>query len=276
MEVETFESWEAFFEGLSEYEQKTHQIFKKRTSTSAKTRNKDLQERGKATPETVIPSSFEIYYRKLVCTHSWSRPSRSKGKRHNYFVKSTGCQAQMTVSVAWDAIRGFHVKVTQQDTAHNHALGSGPYGNHPSNRRVQDEDVINFVDELQAAGAKKKLILQFLRKKTGKNVTLRDVHNMVAGLKEARRGSTTVESRLDAGLREFCSRKGNTATIYVDDEKLAQTITFQTKQMRRFFEAFPQVLMVDATHNTNDARYKLFSFMIHDVFGHVRIIGAYL
>ncbi|KAG6964708.1 hypothetical protein JG688_00007594, partial [Phytophthora aleatoria] len=60
----------------------------------------------------------------------------------------------------------------------------------------------------------------------------------------------------------------NTATIYVDDDKLAQTITFQTLKLRRFFEAFPQVLMVDTTHNTNDARYKLFSFMIHDVFGH--------
>eukprot|EP00644_Phytophthora_capsici_P011032 jgi/Phyca11/14852/fgenesh1_pg.PHYCAscaffold_9_\ len=55
----------------------------------------------------------------------------SECNRRNYFVKSTGCQAQMTVSVAWDAVRGFHVK--------------------------------------------------FLRKKAGKNVTLRDVHNMVAG-----------------------------------------------------------------------------------------------
>ncbi|KAG3098898.1 hypothetical protein PI125_g15222 [Phytophthora idaei] len=40
--------------------------------------------------------------------------------------------------------------------------------------------------------------------------------------------------------------------------------------MRRFFEAFPEVLMMDATHNANDARYKLFSFMIHDAIGHVR------
>ncbi|KAG6976499.1 hypothetical protein JG688_00001309, partial [Phytophthora aleatoria] len=66
----------------------------------------------------------------------------------------------------------------------------------------------------------------------------------------------------------ICTRKGNTTTIYVDDDKLAQIIMFQTLQMRRFFEVLPQVLMVDATHNTNDARYKLFSFMIHGVFGH--------
>ncbi|KAG2789792.1 hypothetical protein PC129_g20494 [Phytophthora cactorum] len=62
-----------------------------------------------------------------------------------------------------------------------------------------------------------------MRKKTSKHVTLRNVRNLVAKLKEARRGSTTVESRLEAGLRRFYSRKGFTATIYVDDDKLAQT-----------------------------------------------------
>ncbi|ETK86668.1 hypothetical protein F441_08878 [Phytophthora nicotianae CJ01A1] len=138
------------------------------------------------------------------------------------------------------------------------------YDNHPANRRVDDAEMIDFVDELQAAGAKKKLIMEVLRRRSGKNVTLRDVHNIVQKLKERRRGSTTIQARLEANLRDFCSRKGNTATIYVNDDKLAQTITFQTHQMRRFFEAVPEVMMVDATHNTNDARYKLFSFMIHD------------
>ncbi|KAF1775417.1 hypothetical protein GQ600_6120 [Phytophthora cactorum] len=57
------------------------------------------------------------------------------------------------------------------------------YANHPSNCRVEDVDVLDFVEELQAAG-------------------------------------------------------------------------------------FPGGDDVDATRNTNDARYKLFSFMIHDVFGH--------
>ncbi|OWY94244.1 LOW QUALITY PROTEIN: ABC transporter [Phytophthora megakarya] len=237
-----------------------------RSSTSSAARNADLQQRQKDSPQTIIPWSFDKYYRKLVGTHGWSRPSRSKDKRQNYFVKSTVCPARKTVTVVWGGTLGF--QVTQQLTEQNHALDSRSYGNHHSNRRIEDESMIDFVDELQAAGAKKKLILQFLKKKAGKHVTLRDVHNMVANLKAARCGSKTVESRLETGLRAFCSRKGNTVTIYVDDNKLAQTITFQTQQRRRFFLAFPQVLMMDATHNTNDARYKLFSFMIHDVFGH--------
>ncbi|GMF38696.1 unnamed protein product [Phytophthora fragariaefolia] len=161
-----FENWDAFFAHRHVYQQDTHQIYKKRTSTSSAARNADLEQRGKATPQTVIPGSFDKYYRKLVCTYSWTRASRSKGKQNNYFVKSTGCEAAMTVTVVWDATRGFHVKITQQQTEHNHALASGGYGNHPSKRVVEDEAMIDFVDELQAAGAKKKLILQFLRRRT--------------------------------------------------------------------------------------------------------------
>jgi hypothetical protein len=167
MKEEAFDTCEAFFTHFSAYQKETHQIFKMRTSTNSAARNSDLTQRGKDTSQTLIPDSFDKYYRKLVCTHSWTRPSRSKGKRHNYFVKSTGCAARMTATVVWDCSRGFHVNVTQQHTKHNHALDSGSYGNHPSNRRVEDEDTIDFVDELQAAGAKKKLILQLLRKRTG-------------------------------------------------------------------------------------------------------------
>eukprot|EP00644_Phytophthora_capsici_P015587 jgi/Phyca11/55809/gw1.44.142.1 len=37
--------------------------------------------------------------------------------------------------------------------------------------------------------------------------------------------------------------------------------------MKRLFRAFPEVVLVDATHDTNANRYKLFSFAVHDVFG---------
>ncbi|KAG6950500.1 hypothetical protein JG688_00014134 [Phytophthora aleatoria] len=61
------------------------------------------------------------------------------------------------------------------------------------------------------------MIMRFLRRRTaGKNVTLRDAHNLVSQPKEARRGTTNVEARLETVLRNFCKGQGNTATIYVD------------------------------------------------------------
>ncbi|KAE9093916.1 hypothetical protein PF010_g17297 [Phytophthora fragariae] len=146
-----FESWDAFFEYLAEYQDSTHQVFRKRTSTSAEARNKELKKRGTLTPAT-----------------------RSTGKRDNLFSKSTNCKAHLSLAVVWVDDLGFRVKLTDQSTLHNHRLGRLTYDNHPANRRIEDPDVIDFVDELQAAGAKKKLIMQCLRRRTGKQVTLRD------------------------------------------------------------------------------------------------------
>ncbi|KAG6955470.1 hypothetical protein JG688_00011874 [Phytophthora aleatoria] len=109
--------------------------------------------------------------------------------------------------------------------------------------------------------------MQFLRKKTGKNATLRGVHKMVTKVKERRRGSATTEERLEAVLRGICESRGSRASVFVDDERTNQTITLQTSQMRRWLKAFPEILLVDATHNTNDSRYRHFSFMVNDVYG---------
>ncbi|ETM53933.1 hypothetical protein L914_02630, partial [Phytophthora nicotianae] len=46
--------------------------------------------------------------------------------------------------------------------------------------------------------------------------------------------------------------------------------------MGRFFEAFPEVVMVASTNGTNAAKYKLFSFMIDDAFGHGSTAGQYV
>lgn len=45
-------------------------------------------------------------------------------------------------------------------------------------------------------------------------------------------------------------------------------MTLQTKHMRDMFVRFPELLLIDATHGTNISKYKVFSFMAHDVFGH--------
>ncbi|ETP42708.1 hypothetical protein F442_10405 [Phytophthora nicotianae P10297] len=77
-----------------------------------------------------------------------------------------------------------------------------------------------------------------------------DVPNLVQRLKAKHRGSGTVEKSLEAVLRKFCSYQGNRASIFVDESETTQTITMQTRQMKRFLEAFPEVVMVDSTHGT--------------------------
>lgn len=102
---------------------------------------------------------------------------------------------------------------------------------------------------------------------------LRDVHNLLASLKHEGGDGKTDESRAVELLREFCdSDGGNSAAISADDSSgLVHAVCFQTASQKRLFKAFPEVVLVDTTHGTNKNCYKLFSFLVNDVFGKVKL-----
>ncbi|OWY96876.1 hypothetical protein PHMEG_00032743, partial [Phytophthora megakarya] len=147
----------------------------------------------------------------------------------------------------------WRIRVTNHKCKHNHQLRRAVYENYPANRHVTDPDALGVVDELVKAAAKPKNILKFCKRRQtniylGKRVTLQDVHNLVKRSKARRRGEGTVGDRLDTVLWKFCSVRGNNTTIFVDKTKTTQMITIQSRQMTRFFEAFPEVVMLDSTH----------------------------
>ncbi|KAG3150848.1 hypothetical protein PI126_g11290 [Phytophthora idaei] len=208
-------------------QEQTNQIFRQRTSTSVAKRNREILERAarraggavqsgqaergdNAATESVdgceegadrlIPARFNNFWVNLVCTHGWSRKSRGKRIRRCYFEKPTGCKANIKAAATWndaENFKKFMVRVIDVDVTHNHKV----YENHASNRRVEDPVLLAFVDELHAAGSKPKLIVQHLRKKTGKNVLLCDFHNRVAKMKEKRRGLESLWGHIKNNLR---------------------------------------------------------------------------
>ncbi|KAE8953477.1 hypothetical protein PR001_g32866, partial [Phytophthora rubi] len=152
---------------------------------------------------------------------------------------------------------------------HNHPVTKHQWFNYAENRKITDEGLTRDAEEMHKAGAHTKGILAYLRERSGKLVALRDVHNMIQSFKREQRAGLTDAERALAILDEFCAEStGNVAEIMVDAEsKVARVITFQSARMKRLFRAFPEVVLVDATHDTNANRYKLFSFAVHDVFG---------
>ncbi|KAE9091695.1 hypothetical protein PF010_g18098 [Phytophthora fragariae] len=76
------------------------------------------------------------------------------------------------------------------------------------------------------------------------------------------------EERTVSLLREFCETDRNAATLSVGDSSgLEHAVCFQTARQKRLFTAFPEVILVDTTHDTNKIKYKLFSIQVDDVFG---------
>ncbi|KAE9263853.1 hypothetical protein PF008_g32264 [Phytophthora fragariae] len=194
---------------------------------------REVVERRKGT--RYIPEEWKNYCKTLRCTHGRSQSARGTGQRKHRVVRATMCTAKVNARVV-----------------------PGP---------------TREAEEMHKAGAHTKGILAYLRERSGKLVALRDVHNMIQSFKREQRAGLPDAERALAILDEFCAEStGNVAEIMVDDEsKVARVITFQSARMKRLFRAFPEVVLVDATHDTNANRYKLFSFAVHDVFGKVCI-----
>lgn len=71
-----------------------------------------------------------------------------------------------------------------------------------------------------------------------------------------------------------CRKKDNTKIIPVTDETQELQILFiQTPHMQKAFDAFPEVLLLDATYRTNKLRMPLFVFVVEDGAGRSHVVA---
>ncbi|ETP24978.1 hypothetical protein F441_02115 [Phytophthora nicotianae CJ01A1] len=121
---------------------------------------------------------------------------------------------------------------------------------------------------LRQCGSKRKKILRYLKEVSGKPLQQKDVENMIAEMRRETYISSDDNVRVSELLQNFGEGPGNTVRIFRDPAtSLTSCITFQTAHMRRMARKFPDALCIDATHETNLNRYRLFSFMVTDKFG---------
>ncbi|KAG3090087.1 hypothetical protein PI124_g15864 [Phytophthora idaei] len=188
IDVEWHEDWDAFHAYMDGYQEITHQVFRQRTSVSMRKRNQEISghlrpvNRGTTTPDVAARSSTAAGGAEEETMAVLDLSGRLVPQAFdNFWIK---------LALTWnDAESTYLVRVTGFDDVHKHQVFKTIFEKLVSNRRVENPNLLAFVDELQAAGSKPKWIMQFLRKKTGKNATLRDVHNLVVRMKEKRRGA---------------------------------------------------------------------------------------
>ncbi|ETM32089.1 hypothetical protein, variant 1 [Phytophthora nicotianae] len=285
MERRDFVSWDDFFAYMEEYQQCTHQTFSRRSATSVKTRNQVLASiagSGRPLPSPLLPERFLDYTRMLQCSHKLRGEAARPHARWNGEQPSE-CQARL------DEDGKYRIRVTKASLLHNHPLGGG--ATHISaalstataspsqsgvsqetqqtkRRRVGRPRKYYRSDEGEATTRKASTDMTHLP-------TMADVRAFLERVKRVRSSQRdvlqSVEERLATYVNEFAALEGNAAKIFVDNEKVLSNITLQTKHMRKVFEAFPEVLRVDALppskENTSESSYSVFSLMAHDTLG---------
>ncbi|KAE9225799.1 hypothetical protein PF004_g11829 [Phytophthora fragariae] len=186
---------------------------------------------------------FPLYLVSYLCTHAWEPRNRGSGKRPRRNVRPVGCKAKLHVLQRREGDR----------------------------MRLNSSELAD-VNTLRRVGVARKKILKYIWENTDSEPCMVDVHNLPAKLKKEEEAGSTVSKRLSETLNRFCEEeKYGVAHVdidRVDNEAIARCIVLQTTHMRSLLSSFPETILVDATHGTNAERYRLFSFMVHDSFGH--------
>ncbi|DAZ94667.1 TPA: hypothetical protein N0F65_000947 [Lagenidium giganteum] len=241
-----FSSWREFHSELEQFSEKTWQLFSLRTCKAVAARNHQIE------PEWATNRRNRVH-----CL-----PSGSTIRRR--FCAPTACPTSLVV-VACATTMSFATSSASRESTRPW-LKCHLYEHYVERRRVVDRELLQEAENMMLAGAKSRGICKYLKEQTGKKVTLKAVHNFITRCKhKASRDSADVcTERL---LREFCQASGNTATVFVDDSNVLQTLVFQTKAMKKMFAAFSEVLFVDSTFGTNANHHSLLGFACQDVFG---------
>ncbi|KAI9998187.1 hypothetical protein PInf_002522 [Phytophthora infestans] len=193
--------------------------FRVRTNNKVEERNKKIKKANSRAP--LIPLEWGMCNKTLVCTHAGTLKSRGKGKRARQESRATKCRAQINACVRVINNKSddpkFALCVTTAKLAHNHRLDRMTHQQYASVRTAPSTRVVDTVDILSKAGAKKKRILEYILENADNSVEIRDVHNLVRKLKERETAGTTSKVRLKTWLTEFREEPGNIGRIFVDN-----------------------------------------------------------
>lgn len=122
-------------------------------------------------------------------------------------LRLTHC-AQINLCVQWKEREDrFVVHVTKSDLKHNHVLSKASYGQYAAVRMALSGDVLDTVDLLRKAGAKKAKIHKYILDNSSDESNARVVSDIISRLKQRDRDLTTAE-RLRTWMKDFCEEEG--------------------------------------------------------------------
>ena len=207
----------------------------------------------------------EVYF---VCKHSCAhreRPTRTE---------KMGCPFIMKFRASSD---GQSLILTHFEETHNHERTEEEFKMNPKQRRL-DAETETEIANMITVSANRKRIQSLFSEKTGKVLLMGDIHNIAARSKHSLRSQphmgtdTNVQELVDWIKEAF----PNLNTHFMKEDKVVTGIFFQDPEMKAAFSRFPEVLLVGATHKTNDRGMILFTFLCIDGNGESQVAAVFL
>ena len=108
--------------------------------------------------------------------------------------------------------------------------------------------------------------------KTGKVVTLKDIHN----INLANKTPTSDMTMLQTCVENLSQNPGAFVKIISNEQNEMRGLFFQDNRMRQTFKAYPEFICIDATYKVNDLRMPLYILLVENGNGQSEIVGLWL
>ena len=211
----------------------------------------------------------------FVCKHGCTYKARpNKGERQNTRTEKMDCPFTMKFKATLD---GQGLFLFHMSSDHNHEVSEAEFKFAPKQRIVGKD-----VAEMVSLNANKKKIQQLYSEKTGKAILMKDIHNIATRAKEQRREDNGTVSNSDPArvksLADWIKKEYPTlhTTFVQDDDGVLMGFFMQDSEMLSAFQRFPEVLLIDATHKTNDQGMPLYTIINIDGNGESQVVAVFL
>ncbi|XP_071527088.1 zinc finger SWIM domain-containing protein 3-like [Panulirus ornatus] len=253
-----FSSFEELVEAISRLEKVQNITYWRRHTRTIKA--------GAKIVKTTFNPALKYYQVHWACVKG-GRPyqSKSTGQRPNQRTFKEDCGACVKVCASKD---GQKLIVKQSNLMHSHPTSKDSYQFPTKQRRLNE----NYQEEVSTAlqtKPDKKVLQDHIRKTTGKTVTLRDLTNH--SFKINAKGSN-----LEEMLEEFINDPESIVDVLVDEENVLKGIYYQDETMKRNFERYPELLLIDATYKLNDVRMPVYLQLAVDGNGESEIVCVFV
>jgi zinc finger SWIM domain-containing protein 3 len=159
--------------------------------------------------------------------------------------------------------------VSMMNNEHNHEINEKLFKYLPKQRHLSSKERQD-VENMLKVKANKKMLQNYVMQKTGKNVILKDLHNIQSNIKK--KDKDINKGPLEQVHAIFSERPGAIVEYITDDNNL-KAIFFQDETMKSSFRNFPEVILVDATYKTNNMRMPLYFILSVDGNGQSEIVA---
>ena len=212
----------------------------------------------------------------FVCKHSCTfRPRPTKGVRPNTRTEKCGCPFVMKFRATTD---GQGLLMTQFVNQHNHDTSEEEFRLNIKQRKV-DSDTEKEIAKMIGLNANRKMVQSHFPEKTGKAILMSDIHNIAKRAKTDAPDEAQMSFNEVQGLAEWLKSTYPSMVAHFvknDSDTTISGIFLQDPQMKSSFSRFPEVLLVDATHKTNDRGMVLYTFICIDGNGESQVAATFL